>query len=65
MYGGLDPREMTDEERAREVAGILAQGFLRLRQNGSFPGDSTSESEGENPVSSNISNGCGVDKSTS
>ncbi len=44
MYGGLDPGEMTPEERAREVAGILAQGFLRLRKNGPFEADPEAKS---------------------
>ena len=63
MYGGLDPGEMAPEEREKEVAGILAQDYLRLHKNGSLLGDSTSNLEGRNSVTSNISNGCAADKS--
>ena len=65
MYGGMDPGEMTPEERVSEVAGILAQGFLRLRRNGPLPGDSAAKSEGANCVTSYLSNGCSSDKSPS
>ena len=65
MYGGLDPGEMTPEERASEVAGILAQGFLRLRKNGPFEADSEAKAESRKPVTSNISNGCVRDNSAS
>ena len=47
MYGELDPEEMSPDERANEVAGILAQGFLRLRKNGLLSGDSEAEPKGE------------------
>ncbi len=65
MYGRLDPGEMTPEERANEVAGILAQGYLRLRQNGAFVADSEAKTEGKESVTSDISNGCSSDKSAS
>ena len=65
MFGAMDPGEMTPEERANEAAGILAQEFLRLGQNGPFLADSVAKPEGAKPVTSNISNGCGVDKSAS
>ena len=65
MYRGLDPGDMTPEERAREVAAILAQGYLRLRENGPLPGDSAPKPEGVNHVTSNISNGCASGKSPS
>ena len=65
MFGGLDPGEMTLEERANEVAGILAQGFLRLRMKFPYLGDSEAKSEGNKPITSNISNGYAADKSAS
>ncbi len=65
MYGGMDPGEMTPDGRANEIAGILAQGFLRLRKDGPHVADSASNSVGENPVTSNISNGCAKEKSAS
>ena len=65
MFGMTDLEEMTHEERADEVAGILAQGFLRLRQNGPFEADSEAKPEDEKSVTSNLSNGCVADKSAS
>jgi len=64
MYGAKDTDEMTPEERMRELAGILARGYLRLRGNSPFRGDSTAKSEGGNAATGDISNGCVVDKST-
>ena len=40
MFGITDQEQMTPEERAKEIAAILAQGFLRLRKNGPFLADS-------------------------
>ena len=34
MYHIEDPEEMTPEERFKEVAAILAKGFLRLKRRG-------------------------------
>ena len=65
MYGGLDPGEMTPDERAKEVAAILAQGFLRLRKNGPYVADSAAKLEGADSVTFNISNACVADKSAS
>ena len=60
MFGITDPEEMKPEERVKEVARILAQGFLRLRRNGLYPGDSKAKSERNKPLTRNISNGCDV-----
>jgi len=65
MYGVKDPDEMTPEERMRELVVILARGYLRLRGNSPFRGDSTAKSDGGNAATSDISNGCDLDKSTS
>ena len=65
MFHVTDPGQMIPEERASEAAGILAQGFLRLRKDGPFEADSAAKPEDEYPVTTNISNGCGVDKSAS
>ena len=65
MLGIMDPEKMTPEERARELARILAQGFLRLRKNGPFLADSEVKLEVKKPVTSNISNSCLKDKSAS
>lgn len=32
MSGGLDPREMSEDERLAEIGRILAVGFLRLQK---------------------------------
>ncbi len=65
MFGITDPEQIMPEERANEVTGILAQGFLRFRQDGLFEADSEAKLEGKNPVTRNISNGCLRDKSAS
>ena len=65
MFGITDPDEMTSDERSREMARILARGFLRFRKKDPLLGDSVAKSEGKKPVTSSISNGCAVDKSSS
>ena len=57
MYGVKEPDEMTPDERAREVAEILARGYLRLRAIASFLGDGIPKSEVTNPITTDISNG--------
>ena len=65
MYGAKDPGEMTPEERVRELAEILARGYLRLWGNAKSQDTSTAKPGDENAATSDISNGCDVDKSAS
>ena len=65
MFGITDPEGMTPEERVREVAEILARGYLRLRIKAPYQGDKTLKSNGANHVTSDISKGCDLGKSTS
>ena len=37
MYNVKDPEEMTPEERMRELAQILAMGYLRLKRRSPYP----------------------------
>ena len=65
MFGITDPDEMTPEERVRELAEILARGYLRLLKKAPYPEDNAPEAEDGNAVTSDISNGCDLEKSTS
>ena len=65
MYSVNDPNEMTPDERAREVAGILAGGYLRLAKKSPYRGDNILNDNGKNAVTSDITNGCVMDKSAS
>jgi len=57
MFGVKDPDEMTAKERIRELAGILARGYLRLLKKAPYQGDSAHEPEDDNGASADISNG--------
>ena len=65
MFGGLEPGEMTSEERAGEIAAILARGFLRMRQNGQYLGDSPASQNASSPITDDISKDYATDKSPS
>ena len=39
MIGVTDPEEMISDERVREVAEILARGYLRLLRKAAYLGD--------------------------
>lgn len=62
MNGAKDPGEMTPEERQRELAEILAMGFLRLLEKVPILADEALEADAENGASGDISNGCGTEK---
>lgn len=64
MFRGLNTGEMTPEERMRELAEILARGYLRLLKKATYLGNSAPETEGGNAATSDISNGCDWEKST-
>ena len=57
MYSVKDPDEMIPDERAREVAGILAGGYLRLTKKSPYRGDNIPYDNDTNAVTSDIING--------
>ena len=57
MFGVTDPKEMTTEERMRELAEMLARGYLRLLKKAPYPGVSSNQTEGRNGATDDISNG--------
>ena len=63
MNGAKDPGEMTPKERQRELAEILARGYLRLLEKAPILGDSALETNAENGASVDISNGCALEQS--
>ena len=46
MHSVTEPEEMSQEERFREIAGILAAGILRLRKRGGYLADEQSDARG-------------------
>ena len=65
MYSVKYPDEMTPDERAREVAVILAGGYLRLTRKSPYRGDNILNDNGKNAVTSDITNSCVMNKSVS
>ncbi|UCF05346.1 MAG: hypothetical protein JSV33_15750 [bacterium] len=63
MYGITDPEDMTPEERAREMAWLLAKGYLRIWKSAPFQGESVAITGKRSPITGNISNGCDPDES--
>ena len=64
MNGAKDPGEMTPEERQRELAEILAGGYLRLLEKAPILADKALEADAKNGASGDISNGCTLEQST-
>lgn len=62
MNGAKDPGEMTPKERQRELAEILARGYLRLLEKAPNLGDGALGTDAENGATGDISNGCGTEK---
>ena len=65
MHSVKDPDEMTSDERSREVAMILAEGYLRLSKKSPYRGDNIPYDNDKNAVTGNITNGCVMNKSAS
>jgi len=55
MFNVKDPEEMTPEEWIRELAQILAMGYLRLKKHSPYLGDEASDNEAQKDVSSGMS----------
>jgi len=53
-----DPEDMSPEAAMRELAEILAVGFMRLRNSEANLADGVSEIEGHMDVTDEITNGC-------
>ena len=64
MNGAKDPGEMTPKERQRELAEILALGFLRLLEKAPDLRDGALETDAETATTGDISNGCALKQST-
>jgi hypothetical protein len=53
-----NPKDMSPEAGMRELAEILAGGFLRVRRRGANSSGNVHEIEGEVSVTDNTTNGC-------
>jgi hypothetical protein len=63
MYNLKDPEEMTPEELMRELAQILAQGYLRFRKNTQDLGEGHSNVAAQDGATDNITKSFAMDKS--